>query len=194
MSVTDLSAAQRSALEIQIRGTPWKVLVKRLKGIVEQKHEALELPPMIRRWLEINRGTPRDEVEAAHIAQEVRALQWRIDAQGDSGRWFEDKTETAPISGWVISASHLLKDGKRSWLFAARRHDDRAPLVGPTVPAPATPADLKKLGKIIAYAGGDPKRELLRTGAISQKEHDDFIAAGKSDIAEYGQIFYWWRA
>lgn len=188
------SAAERAALEVNLRRMSWKQLTKHLKEAVEAHHKPLELPPMIRRWLEVNRGEPQTDEEAAHIAREVRALQWWVDIKGDSVRWFADKTETAPISGWAVEVAHFLKDGKRWWLLAARRHDDRAPLVGPTVPAPASQLDLKKLGKIIAYAGGDPKRELLRTGAITQEEHADLIAAGKHDIAEYGQIFYWWKA
>ena len=188
------STDERAALEVSLRRMSWKQITKRLKEAVEAHHEPLELPPMIRRWLEVNRGEPRTDEEAAHIVREVRALQWWVAAQGDSARWFSDKTESAPISGWAVEVTHFLKDGRRWWLFAARRHDDRAQLVGPTVPAPATPLDLKKLGKIIAYAGGDPKRELLRTGAISQEEHDAFVAAGKPDIAAYGQIFYWWKA
>jgi len=190
----DMTPDQVAALEVSLRSMRWKEITKRLKAAVEKTHQPLELPSMIRRWLEVNRGTPRDEAEAAHVTREVRAIQWWVDAQGDSARWFEDKTETAPISGWVVSASHVLKDGKRWWIFAARRHDDRASLVGATVPAPAVADDLKKLGKIIAHAGGDPRRELLRTGAISREEHDTLVAAGKLDIAEYGQIFFWWKA
>jgi len=192
--VTQWSGEERAALEARLRRMSWKQITKRLKEAVEEHRTPLELPPMIRRWLEVNRGEPRTVEEAAHIAREIRALQWWVDAQGDSARWFADKTESAPISGWVVEVAHFLKDGKRWWLFAARRHDDRAPLVGATVPAPASQLDLKKLGKIIAYAGGNPKRELLRTGAITQEEHDEFLAAGRADIAEYGQIIYGWRA
>lgn len=96
--------------------------------------------------------------------------------------------------GWAVSLTHVLRDGKRWWILSAIRHDDAAPLVGATVPAPASPADLKKLGKIVSCAGGDPRRELLRTGAITRDEREALLAAGKNEIAEYGQIFYWWRA
>lgn len=189
-----MTTFDQDLLEANLRRMSWKELTKRLKASVEQHHQPIELPTIIRRWLEAYRGTPRDEAEAAHVATEFRAIQWWVDAQGDSARWFEHKLERVPISGWVVAACHALKDGKRWWIFAAQRHDDRARLVGPTVPAPATDADLKKLGKIIAYAGGDQRRELFRTGAITLAEHDAFIAAGKPDTAEYGQIFYWWKA
>lgn len=99
MSILDLSEAQRTALEVSFRTTPWKKIVKKLKGAVERVHPPLELPPMIRRWLEVNRGTPRDAAEAEHVAREARAIQWWVDAQGDGARWFGDKTETAPIAG-----------------------------------------------------------------------------------------------
>ena len=190
----DWSADERAAIEVNLRSMSWKQLTQRLKTAVEENHRPIELPPMIRRWLEVNRAEPRTEEEAVHIAREVRAIQWWADTQGDSARWFQDKTETVPISRWIVEAAHILRDGKRWWHFAAQRHDDKASLVGPTVPAPATKIDLKKLGKIIAYAGGDPKRELFRTGAITQEEHDEFVAADKPGIAEYGQIFFWWRA
>lgn len=196
MSMKDWSGSEKASLEAALRGMSWKQLVKQLKTTVEQHHRPVELPPMIRRWLEVNRETPRSEEEAAHVAREVRAIQWWVNASAndESARWFADKTEATPISGWVIEMTHFLKDGKRYWLLAARRHDDAAPLVGPMVPAPSTAADLKKLGKIVAYAGGDPSRELLRTGAITREEHDEFLAAGKLEIAEYGRIFFWWRA
>ncbi len=188
------SPEQQAALEAGLRSMSWKALVRALKESVEEHHRPIELPSMIRRWLEVNRGTPKTPDEATHIEREVKAIKWWVDAKGDSARWFENKSENAPISGWIVTASHALRDGVRWWLFAARRHDDNAALVGPTVPAPAIDADLKKLGKIIAYAGGNPKRELLVTGAITKEEHDEFIAEGNVDIAEYGQIFYWWRA
>lgn len=192
----DWTDDRRAAMEVQLRNTSWKQLVKHLKVAVTEHHQAIELPVMIRRWLEVNRGTPKTEAEAAHIQQEVRSIQWWIDAQGDgdSGRWFKGRTETVPILGWVIEASHVLRDGKRWWIFAARRHDDKAPLVGPTVPAPASNDDMRKLRRIIDYAGGNAKQELLRTGAITQEEHDELAAAGKHDIAAYGQIFFWWKA
>jgi hypothetical protein len=180
-------------MEAQLRNTSWKQLVKHLKVAVEQHHEAIELPVTIRRWLEVNRGTPKTEAEAEHIAREVRSIQWWVEAQGE-GEWFKGRTETVPILGWVIEAAHVLRDGDRWWIFSARRHDDKAPLVGPTVHAPASYDDMRKLRRIIDAAGGNAKQELLRTGAITQEEHDEFIAAGKPDIAAYGRIFFWWKA
>lgn len=182
-------------LATNLAGIPWKKRVKILKACVEDNHKPLELPPFVRRWLELNRSSePETAEQKAHQDREIKAIQWWIDAKGDEARWFLDKMEFLPISGWVITAVHFLLDGKRWWLVSGQRHDDAAPLVGKIVPAPANKADLRRLAKIIDYAGGNSNRELLRTGAITQEEHDDFVARGKHDIAEYGMIFYWWRA
>jgi hypothetical protein len=197
--IADLTDAQKRALEIQLRSTPWKVLVKSLKVNVEKRHEVLAPPAILLRWLELEwrRRMSLNPTEAAEATQEAQALlAWAKDPENkdESSGWFEDKVETFPISGWVINLSHILRDGRRWWILMARRHDDRAPLVGETIPASASPSDLKKLAKIVAYAGGDPKRELLRTGAITHDEREALLAAGQHEIAAYGQIFYWWRA
>ncbi len=185
------SAEQRAQVEANLRGMSWKAITRDLMTCFE-KRQLEELPPATRKWLEINRY-PRTEEEAAKQDVDCRHLQDLLADLSCDKDWLKNRSETAPISGWVVNASLFLKDGERWWLFAARRHDDRAPLVGATVPSPANKLDLKKLGKIIAYAGGNPKRELLRTGAITQEEHDQFIAEGRPHIAEYGQIFFWWK-
>lgn len=185
---------QAAVLEANLRGMNWKMLVKQLMECVERFHHATELPPTIRRWLDLPR-TPPNEEEMAKFQSELKLLLESMEADpSQTGDWLTAQTETSPISGWVINACHFLKDGKRWWLFAAKRHDDSAPLVGPTVPAPASAGDLRRLGKVIAYAGGNPKRELLRTGAITQEEHDRLMAEGKDEIANYGEIFFWWAA
>ena len=192
----DWSPDALAALEANLRRTHWKQLVKDLKTAVKEHHQPVELPTMIRRWLEINRGIPRTEEEAKYIQREAHAIKGWVEAQSDaeSARWFQGRTESLPISGWAIEATHVLRDGARWWIFSDRRHDDKAPLAGPIVPAPASDADLRKLRRLIDFAGGSSKRELFRTGAISQAEHDELLAAGKPDIAEYGRIFYWWKA
>lgn len=177
----------QAAIEAGLRAMSWKQRVKVLKQAVEQHHRPQELPTAIRRWLEINRQAPTTPEETATAVAQLTALQaWLTDPKGEASDWFKDKTETVPISGWAIEATHVLRDGARWWLVRATRHDDAAPLVGPTVPSPANAADMKRLGKIIDYAGGNRKRELLRTGAITLEEHQ----AG----TEYGSIFYWWDA
>lgn len=180
---------QQPGLEATLRGMNWKTRVRVLKAAVEQHHRAIELPVMMRRWLDLNRGEIRTVQDAEHTQREIVA----ITEMGVDAGWGDTNTETLPILGWVVSAAHFLRDGTRWWLFTAQRHDDAAPVLGPIVPAPARPADLRKLAKIITYAGGNPKRELLRTGAITQGDRDGFIADGSHDIAEYGLIFYWWQ-
>lgn len=187
------SEAQRAALEARLRSMSWKALVKHLKVAVEEHHQPAEMPPTIRRWLELNRSDTGTEEDAIRLQAEIIALQaaWDQDVNKD---WLGQRSERAPISGWIITLCHFLKDGVRWWLLTAQRHDDKVNLIGESAPSPASKLDMKKLDKIVAYAGGDPKRELLRTGAVSQEEHDELIAEGQSEIAEYGQIFYWWRA
>lgn len=198
----DRTPEERSKLEDYVKKTPWKVSVRSLKECVEEHHRPEELPRMIRLWFELNRdvegypgrdGDPRTEEESAKLALDIKEIE-AAHAMGVNKDWLRDREEHNPICGWIIGAVHFLKDGKRWWLFTAERHDDKAPMVGSIVHAPASKLDIKKLHKIIAYAGGNPKRELLRTGSITQEEHDDAIADGDDDIAEYGQIFYWWKA
>ncbi len=188
-----LSPAQRNAFEAKLKSMSWRTLTTLLMQSVERFHSPVELPDAIRRWLELNRDAPETE-EAARMQRASRAAVVALREAGGLEGHGIIRSETLPISGWVVIATHFLRDGVRWWLFAARRHDDAAPLAGPVAPAPANPRDLKRLGKIIAYAGGDPRRELLRTGAITLQEHDEFIAAGELDVAAYGQIFFWWRA
>lgn len=187
------SEAERAALEARLRSMSWKALVKHLKAVVEEHHRPIELPPMLRRWFELNRSGAGTSEEAILLQAEIMVLQAAMD-RGMNKDWLGQRVEKTPISGWAVSLCHFLKDGVRWWLLTAQRHDDKANLIGSTVPAPASKLDLKKLDKIVAFAGGDPKRELLRTGAITQEEHDELMAKGKPEIAEYGQIFYWWRA
>jgi hypothetical protein len=189
----DWSAEQRAAIEAGLRSMSWKQLVAQLKSCVEEHHRPTELPPTIRRWLELNRSGTGTEEDALRLRCEIEALQAAWD-EGVDRDWLGRRTERIPISGWIVTLCHFLKDGVRWWLLTGQRHDDKASLVGSTAPSPATKLDLKKLGKIVMLAGGDPKRELLRTGAITREEHDELIAAGSPEIAEYGQIFYWWRA
>ena len=78
-----------------------------------------EIEEMIRRWLEVNRGEPRDEEEAAHVAREARdgrdrpaALQERQrehheldgdeprdDPEGDGGAEARPRGAACPV--WV---------------------------------------------------------------------------------------------
>lgn len=182
----EMTADQRAALEVNLRSMSWKELVRTLMASVTTKCKPEELPPNIRRWLEFNRGAvARSESEIAAI-QEV--------LQGIEADWFRDRIEVAPISGWVVTMANVLRDGARWWILFAERHDDSAPLLGAVCPAPATTADLRKLGKIVKLAGGNPDRELLRTGAITQADRDRYLAAGDTYVAQYGKIFYWWKA
>jgi hypothetical protein len=193
MDPQNLSPEQRQAFEVRLRSMNWRTLTTLLMQSVEQHHRPVELPVTIRHWLELNRAAHEATTEEAHAQREAEAVSALMEIGIDAG-WGSAVTETLPISGWVISACHFLRDGERWWLFTARRHDDTAPLAGTAAPAPANQLDLKKLGKIIAYAGGNPRRELLRTGALTQQEHDELVAKGRPDVAAYGQIFFWWRA
>lgn len=169
--------------EVKLRTTNYRELVRIVKHVA-RKNRALEIPVLVRRWLDIN----RDSV----TTDDATALLEALETSGDI-EWLGRSMETIPILGWVISAVHFLVDGTHAWLIAAQRHDDKAALVGPTVPAPATTGDMARLRKIIAYAGGDPLRELCRTGAITAEEREAFLAADKPDIAEYGKILYFWK-
>jgi hypothetical protein len=180
-----------AAVEAGLRAMSWKKRVKSLIASVKEHHEAVELPPWTRLWMTIDRstgyyGAPTPE----RNAQLVELQKGSEDEQG----WLGARTETMPVSGWVVTAAHFLIDGKRHWLWAAKRHSDAAPLVGQCVPAPADKRDLNKLARIISFAGGNPELELFRTGAITLKEHEDFIAEGKVDVANYGSIFFMWKA
>jgi hypothetical protein len=180
------SPEKMADVELYLRTASWKALVRDLKAAVCKNHHVVELSKPVRTWLELDRTpgvTTYDEALAAMAGLED-------DIHRD---YLAMQMEFLPISGWVISACHFLKDGTRWWLFFAKRHDDAAPLIGPTVPAPASDADLRKLRKIIAYAGG-PKEELFRTGAITKEDRDRLLADGHVDVAEYGQISYWWKA
>lgn len=42
--------------------------------------------------------------------------------------------------------------------------------------------------------GGVPSSALLQTGPLTRDERDRSIGASAPDVAEYGQIFFWWRA
>lgn len=182
----EMPADQCAALESNLRSMSWKALVRTLMQSIEGGRKPDELPPNIRRWLEFNRGSvPRSEGDIAAL-QEV--------LQGIEAAWFRDRTETAPISGWVVTMTLVLRDGAPWWILFAERHDDNAPLLGPICPAPATTTDLRKLVKIVKLAGGNPDRELLRTGAITQADRDRYLAAGDTYVAQYGKIFYWWSA
>lgn len=174
-------------LELRIRSMSWKARVKSLLGTVEELHQPEELPDPICRWFDWNRA------EQPPADAEVQAVMEALSAEGAS--WFHRRTETMPISGWVVSVARYLRDGVRWWLLFAERHDDAAPLIGPTVPAPASVADLKRLSKIVAYAGGNPKRHLLRTGPLTEHERNELLAAGKSaDEARFGIVFFAWKA
>lgn len=179
-------------VEAAIRVMPWRSLVRMLQLTVERCQRPEELPPNTRRWLELNRA-PVTEQERRDVLADIHRTRAALDLGIEEG-WFRERVETLPISGWVVTLCHVLKDGARWWILNAARHDDDAPLLGPVVPVPATRQDLGKLKKIVALAGGDPDRELLRTGAITQADRDELVASGREDVAEYGRIFYWWRA
>jgi hypothetical protein len=162
-----------------------------LQLTVERCQRPEELPPNIRHWLEMNRA-PVSEQERRDVLADIHRTRATFDLGIEEG-WFRERVETLPISGWVITLCHVLKDGARWWILNAARHDDGAPLLGPVVPAPATRQDMRKLEKIVAFAGGNPKRELLRTGAITEADRDALHAAGRPELAEYGRVFFWWR-
>lgn len=195
-------AIDPAALEANLRGMHWKHLLKILMTNVVEHHKPEVLPEMIQRWLELDRtlghSATTEEMETIVTLQAIQATAPEL----TPGHWFVGRVEHIPISGWIIEMCHFLKPRKRNaelldrwWLLTARRHDDHAPLVGPVVPAPATALDLKKLRKIVAKAGGDPSREVLRTGPITEEERTALIEAGHADVAKnYGEIFWWWRA
>lgn len=187
------SEEARLSLEASLQRMPWKQIVKHLKASVEEHHKPVEMPPMTRRWLELNRSGTGTEEDAIRLQAEIAVLQAAAE-QAVEKDWLGERSECVPISGWIITLCHFLKDGARWWLLVARRHDDKEKLVGETAPSPANRLDMKKLAKIVVHAGGNPKRELLRTGAITKEEHDELMAEGETEIAEYGQIFYWWKA
>lgn len=181
----------QAAIEHNLRAMHWKDLVRTLKRLTEAKHEPLELPSSIRTWLEINRD-PQTQDEADKTRREAEELKYKMTYDPTFVGWFDGKTETIPISGWIVSATNVLKDGKLWWIFSAKRHDDDAPLIGEVVPAAADRAALRKLGKVISYAGGNVKHEILRTGPITREEFDAFVAQGTP--YEYGLIMWWWKA
>ncbi len=186
--------AEAAALAASLRAMPWRDIVRTLKTCVIEHQPLEELPSVVRRWLEVDRNPSTPEALAAS-EREMQAIKTLVEISGSHpGQWMQARGEFTPVAGWVVALWHFLKDGKHWYLLSGRRHDESAPLVGPTVAAPATPGHLKALRKIVDYAGGNGKREVLRTGPLTQEERDALIAAGHADVAEYGEVFFWWKA
>jgi hypothetical protein len=137
MNEADLAAA--------VRRMPWKQVVKMLKQAVTDS-EPKELPQVVLDWFELNRSAEGDERRA------------ELDRGADVVRRMEiakpnlyEKTERAPIGPWWILLAHYLRDGKRWWLLIAARDDNDVVLT-------SSAEDLRRLDKIVGYAGGTYER------------------------------------
>lgn len=139
-------------LVLRIRQMPWKAVVKMLKSTVTECQELKELPSVVLEWFDLNRAAEgeakRDELErGADIIRRMEIAKPNL----------YDKTERAPIGPWWILMMHYLRDGKRWWLLIAAR-DDRG------VVLESSSEDLRRLHKVIDYAGGRHKQHLLDAG------------------------------
>lgn len=148
-------------LALRIRQMPWKAVVKMLKGTVTECQELKELPQVVLEWFDLNRSAEgeakRDELErGADVVRRMEIAKPNL----------YDKTERAPIGPWWILMMHYLRDGKRWWLLIAARDDHGVVLE-------SSAEDLRRLHKIVDYAGGRGKDHLL-------------------DAAEH--VFWTWRA
>jgi hypothetical protein len=178
-----MSTIDPKQLEASLRAMPWRTLMDIL---IKAAPDAEELPMLTRRWFELNRADTADLAKAHDVLERLKK------SPAEHG-WLSNKLETAPMLGWIIHLGRYLRDGETWWLLIAERHDEKAPLVGDVVPAPATYDDFRNLRRIVEYAGGNPKKELMRTGAITAEDRQRLIDDHNA-VTDYGQVFFTWRA
>lgn len=128
------------------RTMPWKVLI-RLMMTAAEHHHAKEMPQIVIDWFELNRKDPDPAELDAFV---LRAEQYAAISGTAIGG---DRAERAPIGPWWIEVQPYLRDGKRWWLLRAY-HENRGNLME------APKQDLRRLHKIVDYAGGSAKRAI----------------------------------
>jgi hypothetical protein len=147
---------QEAELQYRARQLPWKYVVKMvLKSAAS--HDLRELPPIMCEWFDLNRNHPEgSDADKAELAK-MDDIQRRMNETPASELWLGDEEERAPIGTWWIAVNYYLRDGKRWCLLRAYLH-------GNLETSSASPDENRRLSKIVALAGGDPKKLLLQTG------------------------------
>jgi hypothetical protein len=145
-----LTPEQLASATETVRAMPWKAVVKLIKKTVEQFHRPEEMHQAVLDWFDLNRKQALDMAAVAPIMERLK----------QAAPYFEkmrEGFESAPIGPYFIAVRHYLRDGKRYWLLQVRREDE-------AFVHSSNPDDMKRLRKIVNYAGGKFEDLLIDAG------------------------------